>query len=53
MPKIASQSTEYLTYALTEYKRDTRSHPTMETQAKSFSDEDIANLAAFLSSVNE
>jgi len=53
VPKIVGQSTEYLTNALTEYKRGTRRHPTMEAQAKSFSDEDIANLAAFLSSVNE
>ncbi len=53
VPKIGGQSQEYLTNALTEYKRGTRQHPTMEAQARSFSDEDIANLAAFLSSVNE
>lgn len=53
VPKIRGQSQEYLTNALNEYKRGTRRHPTMEAQARSFSDEDIANLAAFLSSVNE
>ena len=53
VPKIGGQSEEYLTNALNEYKRGTRRHPTMEAQAKSFSDEDIANLAAFLSSVNK
>ncbi|MGY0559550.1 MULTISPECIES: c-type cytochrome [unclassified Luteimonas] len=53
VPKIGGQSKEYLTNALTEYKRGTRRHPTMEAQAKSFSDQDIAALAAFLSSVNK
>ena len=53
VPKIGGQSVEYLTNALNEYKRGTRQHPTMEAQARSFSDEDIASLAAFLSSVNE
>lgn len=52
VPKIVGQSREYLTNALTEYKRGTRQHPTMEAQAKSFSDQDIADLAAFLSSLN-
>ena len=53
VPKIGGQSREYLTNALTEYQRGTRQHPTMEAQARSFSDEDIANLAAFLSSVTK
>ena len=53
VPKIGGQSREYLTNALTEYQRGTRRHPTMEAQAKSFSEQDIADLAAFLSSVNK
>ena len=53
VPKIGGQSREYLTNALTEYKRGTRQHPTMEAQAKSFSDQDIADLAAFLSSLTK
>lgn len=53
VPKIGGQSREYLTNALTEYKRGTRRHPTMEAQAGSYSDQDIADLAAFLSSLNK
>lgn len=53
VPKIGGQSQEYLTNALSEYKRGTRKHPTMEAQAKSFSDQDIADLAAFLSSLTK
>ena len=53
VPKIGGQSREYLTNALTEYKRGTRRHPTMEAQARSFSDQDIADLATFLSSLTK
>lgn len=49
VPKIGGQSAVYLTNALTEYQRGTRKHPTMEAQAQSFSDQDIADIAAFLS----
>ena len=49
VPKIGGQSTEYLMNALTEYRNGTRKHPTMEVQAQSFSDQDIADIAAFLS----
>lgn len=50
VPKIVGQSQEYLVNALTEYKKGTRKHPTMQAQAQSFSDQDIADIAAFLSS---
>lgn len=53
VPKIGGQSQEYLINALTEYKRGTRRHPTMQAQASSFSDQDIADIAAFLSSLNQ
>ena len=36
---------------MTEYKKGTRKHPTMQAQAMSFSDEDIAAIAAYLSSL--
>jgi len=51
VPKIGGQSPEYLVNALTEYKKGTRKHPTMQAQSQSFSDQDIADIAAFLSSV--
>ena len=51
VPKIGGQSADYLANALTEYRTGNRKHPTMQAQAQSFSDQDIADLAAFLSTV--
>ncbi|WP_454832973.1 c-type cytochrome [Pseudoxanthomonas wuyuanensis] len=51
VPRIGGQSTEYLTNALTEYKNGNRKHPTMQAQSQSFSEQDIADIAAFLSTV--
>ncbi|MGH8062773.1 MAG: c-type cytochrome [Pseudoxanthomonas sp.] len=51
VPRIGGQSAEYLTQALTEYKKGNRKHPTMQAQAESFSDQDIADLSAYLSSL--
>jgi cytochrome c553 len=51
VPRIGGQSEQYLLNALTEYKKGTRKHPTMQAQAQSFSDQDIANIAAYLSTV--
>lgn len=53
VPKIGGQPVPYLVNALTEYKNGTRRHPTMEAQAQSFSDQDIADIAAFLSSLQK
>src|SRR5690606_9206586 len=52
VPMIGGQSALYLTNALNEYRNGTRRHPTMETQARSFSDQDIADIAAFLSELS-
>lgn len=51
VPRIGGQSAEYLANALTEYQKGTRKHPTMQAQAQSFSEQDIADIAAFLSSL--
>nr|WP_222564720.1 cytochrome c [Lysobacter antarcticus] len=51
VPKLGGQSVDYLVNALTAYQNGTRSHPTMRAQAKGFSDQDIADIAAFLSNV--
>ncbi|WP_158987609.1 c-type cytochrome [Lysobacter panacisoli] len=51
VPRIGGQSAVYLTNALTEYKKGTRKHPTMQAQSQSFSDQDIADIAAFLSTL--
>ena len=53
VPKIVGQSPEYLSSALIEYKKGTRKHPTMQAQAQSFSDQDIADIAAFLSTAKQ
>jgi len=49
VPRIGGQSEQYLINALSDYKAGTRKHPTMQAQAQSFSDQDIADIAAFLS----
>jgi cytochrome c553 len=51
VPKIGGQSPEYLGNALQEYKKGSRKHPTMQAQAQSFSDQQIADIAAFLSTL--
>ena len=49
VPRIAGQSETYLINALNAYKSGERKHPTMVAQAKSFSDKDYADIAAYLS----
>jgi cytochrome c553 len=51
VPKIGGQGEAYLVAALTGYKKGERNHPTMKAQAKSFSDTDIADIAAYLASL--
>ncbi len=53
VPKITGQNYEYLVAALKAYKAGERAHPTMRAQAKSFSDTDIENIAAYLTSYSE
>jgi cytochrome c553 len=52
VPRIGGQSAAYLASALTEYREGKRKHPTMQAQAESFSPQDIADIAAYLSTVN-
>jgi len=51
VPYIGGQSLVYLTNALNGYREGSRQHPTMQAQARSFSDQDIADIATFLSQV--
>ena len=48
VPKLGGQNEQYIINALTAYRKGERSHPTMRAQAESFSDKDIANIAAYL-----
>ncbi len=51
VPKLGGQSETYLNNALNEYREGKRKHPTMQAQAESFSEQDIADIAAYLSSL--
>jgi len=51
VPKIAGQHEKYLLAALHGYKKGERNHPTMKAQASSYSDQDIADIAAYVSSL--
>ena len=51
VPKLGGQSETYLFNALMGYRTGEREHPTMQAQAQSFSEADIADIAAFLASV--
>ena len=51
VPKIGGQSPAYLAQALDEYRKGARKHPTMQMQTRSFSDQDIADLATYLSTL--
>ena len=50
VPKLGGQKAAYIVVALQGYRDGTRRHATMEAQAKSLSDQDIEDLAAYLSS---
>ena len=50
VPKIHGQNAQYLVAALTAYRAGQRKHPTMQAQGESLSDQDIADIAAYLSS---
>jgi len=47
VPKIAGQSAGYIESALHAYARGERSHPTMTGIAKTLTDEQIADIAAY------
>ena len=47
VPMIAGQSPEYIVKALRAYRAGDRSHPSMRGIARSLSDEDMADLAAY------
>ena len=51
VPKIAGQNEQYIISALHEYKSGDRTHPTMTAQAQSLSEQEIDDIAAYLSSI--
>ncbi len=52
-PKIGGQSAMYIQSALKAYADGSRQHPTMVAQAKSMSDADMADIAAYLESLGK
>lgn len=48
VPRIMGQHYEYLVQALSDYRSGARQHPTMRAQGEALSDQDIADIAAFL-----
>lgn len=51
VPRIAGQNEQYIIDALNDYKNGARKFPTMNAQASSLTEEQIANIAAYLSSL--
>jgi len=51
VPMIAGQKQAYIIKALNEYRSGNRKHPTMHAQATSLTDQNIADIAAYLSSL--
>ena len=49
VPKISGQSAKYIENALKAYRKGERNHASMRGIAKSLSDQDIADLAAYYS----
>ncbi|MGB1885158.1 MAG: c-type cytochrome [Gammaproteobacteria bacterium] len=48
VPKLGGQSAGYIASALKAYKAGERNHETMRANAENLSDQDIADIAAFL-----
>ena len=47
VPKLGGQNADYVEVALQGYRRGTRGHGTMQAQASTLSDQDIADVAAY------
>lgn len=48
VPKLGGQHGEYIAAALIAYRNGERSHPTMEAQAARLTDQEIADISAYL-----
>ena len=51
VPKLGGQMAGYIELALRGYRDGARAHPTMMAQAKSLSDQEIADVSAYLASI--
>ena len=53
VPKIEGQQPVYIVNALNEYKSGARSHPSMRAVARGLSEQDMADLAAYYSTLHQ
>jgi cytochrome c553 len=53
VPKLGGQHAQYLAAALEAYRNGQRSHQTMQAQAKTLSEQDIQDIAAFFAQSGE
>ena len=53
VPRVRGQHPEYTVYALQAYKTGLRQHPTMQAQAASLSEQDMADIAVYFSSASD
>ncbi len=53
VPKVGGQNEAYIISALLAYRSGTRAHVTMQGNAQSLSDQDIADIAAYFSSIGK
>lgn len=53
VPKIGGQHPEYIIAALKGYQTKERSHPTMQAHAATMSEQDMADIAAYFSSLTQ
>ncbi|MEA3411350.1 MAG: cytochrome c [Pseudomonadota bacterium] len=50
VPKVGGQHADYIAAALKAYQSGERKHPTMQAQAASLSDQDMADIGAYFAS---
>lgn len=53
VPRIGGQNEQYIIAALQAYKAGQRNHETMESQAASLSDQDMADIAAYVAAAGK
>ena len=53
VPKLGGQHAEYIDAALKAYRDGDRSHPTMEAQSSRLTDQQIADISAYLSGLSQ
>jgi cytochrome c553 len=51
VPKLGGQNADYIEVALQGYRRGTRGHATMQAQASTLTDQDIADVAAYFAGI--